>query len=125
MDNTWLAPFTKEVGVPATMAIIFIWYFVRVFLPEQKSMMLASIKEQKDTTIETISFLTKQFQLSLQQSQEFHERMIREKMAHNLEIHNTLNKRIDGVVTEIIGFRDEISRRLDTMTTKSYNFSQS
>ena len=118
MDNTWLIPFTKEVGVPAIMAITFIWYFVRVFFPEQKVMMLEWAKEQKITTIETVKLLTEKFQESLLKSQEFHERMMHQSMAHNLEIHTALNKRIDNMVTEIIEFREEISRRLDGIGKK-------
>ena len=118
MDNTWLIPFTKEVGVPAIMAITFIWYFVRVFFPEQKVMMLEWAKEQKITTIETVKLLTEKFQESLLKSQEFHGRMMHQSMAHNLEIHTALNKRIDNMVTEIIEFREEISRRLDGIGKK-------
>jgi hypothetical protein len=67
MENTWLVPFTKEIGLPALMAITFIWYFVRVFFPEQKAMML-----------DTVKLLTAQFEKSLLQIQEFHEKMLME-----------------------------------------------
>lgn len=107
MDNTWLIPFTKEVGLPAVMAITFIWYFIRVFFPEQKAMML-----------DTINLVMKKYEETIIREQQFHEKMLEKIMAHNLEVHENLNKRIDGVVHEIIEFREEISKRLDDVSSR-------
>lgn len=113
MDNTWLIPFTKEVGLPAVMAITFIWYFVRVFFPEQKAMML-----------DTINLVIKKYEDTIIREQQFHEKMLEKIMDHNMEVHNALNKRLDGVVTEIIEFREEISKRLDDVSSKVRTHSQ-
>jgi len=107
--DTWFVPFTKEIGLPAMVAITFIWYFVRVFFPEQKDMMLSAI----NSSVETVKTLGVQHEQNLIRLQEFNEKMLREVIAHNLHVHDVLNKRIDGVVSEIIEFKEEISRRLE------------
>lgn len=102
--DTWFVPFTKEVGLPAMMAITFIWYFVRVFFPEQKTMMLDSIKT-----------LTVQYESSLEKIQQFNEKMLKSILSHNLEIHGALNRKIDNVAQDLGEFRHEVNKKLETL----------
>jgi len=103
--DTWFVPFTKEVGLPAMMAITFIWYFVRVFFPEQKSMMLDSIK-----------VLTTQYEASLEKIQQFNEKMLKSILAHNMEVHSALNNKIDSVAHQLGEFRQEVNKKLEVLT---------
>lgn len=104
--DTWFVPFTKEIGLPSMMAITFIWYFVRVFFPEQKTMMLDSIKA-----------LTTQFESSLEKIQQFNEKMLKNILAHNMEVHNVLSKKIDTIVSELGEFRQEVSKKLENLSS--------
>ena len=124
MDNTWLFGFTKEVGMPAIMAVIFIWYFVKVFFPEQRLMMMDNIKlvttSYKDALDQTN---THSMQL-LKQVIDHNEKVLEKIVIHNTEIKNSLVASIDGVVTELVDFKQEISRRLDDVTSKVRTHSQ-
>lgn len=109
--DTWFVPFTKEIGLPAMVAITFIWYFIKVSFPELKLAMVEAIKANTDT-IRTISA---QYEQNLNRIQEFNERMMEKVMTHNIQIHDALNKRIDGVVSEIVEVREEVSKRLEVI----------
>lgn len=121
MDNTWLIPFTKEVGVPALMAVVFIWYFVRVFFPEQKSMMMDSIKMITNNYQTALNQANAHSMQLLRQVIDHNEKVLEKILNHNNEMKNSLVQSIDGVVAELIDFKQEVSKKLEDVTLKVKN----
>jgi len=124
MDNTWLFGFTKEVGMPAIMAVIFIWYFVKVFFPEQRIMMMDSIKLVTKSYQEALDQTNTHSMQLLRQIIDHNEKVLEKIILHNTEVKNSLVKSIDGVVSEMLDIKQDISRRLEDITSKVRTYSQ-
>jgi len=138
MDTKDLGWLGQHLGVPAALIILFVLLMMKYILPKLLDIVVGHMKvtaeanerilknenESNERNIKNLiensegelSRARMEHRESLRQVTENSERLLNKLAEHNLQVQQLYAGRIEGVVTELREFKDEISQRIQEVT---------